>query len=45
LECMQKSEKDKADALGAMVKALNEAVSANLMGLDEAKKLLTDYTN
>lgn len=45
LECMQKSEKDKADALGAMVKALNEAVTAQLITIDEAKELLTDYLN
>jgi len=45
LSCMQKSEKDKADALGTMVKALSEAVTAGLIDINEAKNQIKDYLN
>jgi hypothetical protein len=45
LECMQRSEKDKADALGAMVKALSEAVTSGLISTDQATEQIKDYLN
>ena len=45
LSCMQRSEKDKADALGRMVKALSDAVSAGLIDINEAKNQIKDYLN
>ena len=45
LSCMQRSERDKADALGTMVKALSDAVSAGFIDINEAKNQIKDYLN
>jgi len=43
LQCMQRSEKDKAAALQAQVNALNSAMETGLLTIDEAKDNLKDY--
>jgi len=43
LQCMQLSEKSKAEALNIEVTALNNAVASGLMDIKDAKNLLNDY--
>jgi hypothetical protein len=43
MECMQKSEKDKADALKVMVETLSSAVSNQFISQEEAINLIKDY--
>ncbi len=43
LACMQKSEREKAEAFGKYVSALNEAVAGNLVTIEEARDLIKDY--
>lgn len=43
LACMQKSEREKAEAFGKYVSALNEAVTGNLVTIEEARDLIKDY--
>ncbi len=43
LACLQKSEKEKAEAFGKYVSALNDAVAGGLVTIEEARDLIKDY--